>query len=130
MVDNERHVTLTGWDRSDYDVLNTMRDVSVLQMANPDVTDQTLDLLKEMNQLIELDLNYTKVTDAGLATLRGLPALAILRLKATAVTDEGFRAHLLDKESLLELDLRETQVTSKTLREWKAKNSDKRKYLK
>ena len=41
VVAGKRHVTLTGWDRDDYSVLRLMPDVSVLQMANPDVTDQS-----------------------------------------------------------------------------------------
>lgn len=33
---------MTGWDRQDYGVLNGLKDVVVLQMANPDVSDETL----------------------------------------------------------------------------------------
>ena len=66
LVDGERHLTLTGSDRKDYSVLKLKPDVVVLQMANPDVTDQSLESLKEMKALQELDLNGTQVTDAGL----------------------------------------------------------------
>jgi hypothetical protein len=98
-------------------------------MANADVSDQTLEHLRGMAQLRELDLNDTSITDAGLATLAGLPNLQILRLRATAVTDSGFRTHLLDKETLRELDVRETAIASKTMREWMGKRKDERKYL-
>ena len=91
IVDGQRHITLTGWDRKDYGFLGSKRDVVVLQMANPDVTDQTLEHLKGMNRLKELDLNNTQVTDAGLKVLSDLPALATLRLKNTKVTDQGFQ---------------------------------------
>jgi hypothetical protein len=128
-VDGERHITLTGWDRTDYSVLAARPDTVVLQMANPDVTDQTLEYLRGMTRLRELDLNDTQVTDEGLRTLAALPALQVLRLRGTKVTDEGFREHLAGKESLRDLDLRETQVASKTLREWKAQRKDERKYL-
>ena len=47
----------------------------MLQMANPDVTDRTLESLKGMKALKELDLNDTQVTDAGLDILSDLPAL-------------------------------------------------------
>src|SRR5271166_2324664 len=57
IVDGQRHITLTGWDRNDYTFLGSKHDVAVLQMANPDVTDRTLELLKGMNALKDLDLN-------------------------------------------------------------------------
>ena len=97
IVDGQRHITLTGWDRKDYALLGSKHDVAVLQMANPDVTDQTLEHLKGMNRLKELDLNDTQVTDSGLKILRDLPALASLRLKNTKVTDQGFQESLADE---------------------------------
>ncbi len=48
VVDGQRHLTLTGWDRKDYSILKLKPDVVVLQMANPDVTDQSLESLQEM----------------------------------------------------------------------------------
>ena len=88
----------------------------MLQMANPDVTDQTLESLKGMKVLRELDLNGTQVTDAGLEILKELPALAALRLARTKITDKGFRSALFAKESLMQLDLRETAVSHETVR--------------
>lgn len=130
MVDGERHIALTDWDGDDYEILTAKPDTVVLQMANPNVTDQTLDYLQAMTGLRELDLNYTQVTDEGLRTLSQLPRLRILRLRKTRVTDQGFRDYFGDKDSLLEVDLRETTVASKTLRDWKNKKKDTRKYLK
>ena len=69
-------------------------------MANPDVTDQTLEMIKGMDKLKELDLNDTQVTDAGLRMLKDLPALNTLRLKNTRITDKGFQEELAGKESL------------------------------
>lgn len=83
LVDGERHVTLTGWDRDDYRLVRGLTDVVVLQMANPDVSDTTLHLLGGLDQLRELDLNNTQVTDAGLALLAQLPGLQRLRLANT-----------------------------------------------
>ncbi|MFO0843377.1 MAG: hypothetical protein U0797_13420 [Gemmataceae bacterium] len=115
------HITLTGWDKDDYSLLAKRPDAVVVQMANPDVTDETLHFLEGMTILKELDLNDTSITDEGLATLARLPAIEWLRLANTGITDEGFRKHLLGKESLLRLDMTGTkQVTSKTLRQWKA----------
>lgn len=130
IVDGELHITLTGWDGTDYAILTARPETVVLQMANSDVTDQTLEHLRGMKKLRELDLNDTQLTDKGLPILKELPALQILRLRKTKITDDGFVEHLAGKESLLEIDLRETDVKSKTAREWKAKRKDERKYLK
>jgi hypothetical protein len=129
LVDGERHLTLTGWDGTDYSVLQSRPDTVVLQMANPDVTDATLMHLQAMSKLRELDLNDTQVTDAGLPRLSQLPALQILRLRKTKISDRAFREYLGDKDTLLEVDLRETEVASKTLREWKARQKERRRYL-
>ena len=125
IVAGERHVTLTGWDRKDYSVIAFRTDTIVLQMANADVTDETLRYLIGLKQLRELDLNNTQVTDAGLKKLSELPKLRDLRLARTKITDEGFRQYLLGKESLMSLDLTGTSVASKTVREWKSENSDR-----
>jgi hypothetical protein len=123
IVDGQRHLTLTGWDRADYSFLGSKHDVAVLQMANPDVTDQTLELLRGMDNLKDLDLNNTRVTDAGLRILKDLPVLNTLRLKNTRITDRGFQESLAAKESLQQLDLTGTQVSRETAQAWRlAKN--------
>jgi hypothetical protein len=126
VVGGETHLTLTGWDRKDYSVLGRKPEVVVLQMANPDVTDETLAYLKGMSRLRELDLSGTKITDAGLAMLRGLPALESLRLRDTGVTDEGFRDSLATMEKLRLLDLRGTKVSSDAVEKWKVTKSGRR----
>ena len=128
-VNGEVHVTLTGIPNYDYAKLPRFREAAVLQMANRDVTDETLKALRGFTQLKELDLNDTAITDAGLAELQHCPRLETLRLKNTRITDAGFRAHLLDRDSLTELDVRETPVKSGTLRDWKMQKEG-RKFLK
>jgi hypothetical protein len=118
LVDGKRHVTLTGWDRGDYSILSLIKDASVLQMANPDVTDAVVAKLKDMRQLRELDLDRTQVTDAGLEALKRLPVLAKLRLGSTKITDKGFRESLSAKDSLMELNLQHTQVSADTVKAW------------
>lgn len=118
IVNGQRHLTLTGWDRKDYSILKRKPDVVVLQMANKDVTDQSLESLKEMKSLKELDLSDTQVTDVGLGILQDLPALAILRLARTKITDQGFHKMLFTKDSLMRLDLRGTQVSRETAKAW------------
>jgi Leucine-rich repeat (LRR) protein len=119
-VDGELHITLTGWDRDDYSILRAKPGTVVLQMANADVDDSTLENLRGMTGLRELDLNDTGVTDEGLRILGQLPKLETLRLRKTKITDQGFREFLRPLESLRELDLRGTKVASATVRAWKA----------
>ncbi|MCS6850935.1 MAG: hypothetical protein NZ700_07165 [Gemmataceae bacterium] len=119
IVDGERHITLTGWDGTDYSFLQHKPDVVVLEMANPDVDDATLTFLRGMTQLRELDLSGTQITDAGLEVLAELPRLEELRLARTSITDAGFRRYLARKPTLRCLDLSGTEVKSKTKREWK-----------
>jgi hypothetical protein len=126
MVDGHRHLTLTGWDRKEYSILTLVPDVVVLQMANPDVTDESLKPLQEMKGLQELDLNGTQVTDTGLKILADLPALSKLRLARTKITDKGFRNTLLTKNSLMQLDLSGTQVSRDAVQAWRDAKSGRR----
>ena len=126
IVNNERHITLTGWDGETYSFLAQKSDAVVLQMANADVSDETLDLLAKMSQLRELDLNDSSVTDAGLAKLSSLPSLQTLRLRGTKITDAGFRQHLLNLPGLMQLDLRQTSVSDEAVAEWQQSNSQRR----
>ncbi len=119
IVEGETHVTLTGWDRKDYSLLRQKPEIVVLQMANPDVTDATLDHLKEMKRLRELDLNDSGITDAGLVVLAGLPALESLRLRNTKVSDKGFAESLATRDGLRQLDLRGTGVSREAVQSWK-----------
>jgi hypothetical protein len=123
IVNGQRHLTLTGWDRDDYTFLGSKHDVAVLQMANPNVTDRTLELLKGMEILKDLDLNNTHVTDEGLEILKDLPALNTLRLKNTEITDQGFQKTLATKESLQQLDLTGTKVSQETAQAWRQAKS-------
>jgi hypothetical protein len=118
VVDGDVHITLTGWDQKDYSVLRTKHETAVLQMANPDVTDETLDFLKGMTKLRELDLSNSAVTDAGMAALADLP-LERLRLARTKVTDAGFSDHLATIDTLTMLDLSGTAVKPETIDAWK-----------
>lgn len=129
MVDGELRITLTGLTNFDYATLREKPQTVVLQMANSDVDDQTLENLKGMDQLAELDLNGTQITDQGLAIVATLPRLKTLRIARTKITDEGFRQHLGSKESLLHLDLTGTEVKGKTKREWKKQKPEDREYV-
>jgi hypothetical protein len=126
IVDGQRHLTLTGWDRKDYSILKLKPDAVVLQMANPDVTDKTLEPLQQMQTLQELDLSGTQVTDAGLKILKDLPALATLRLARTKITDQGFHSTLFAKDSLMQLDLSGTQVDRETVQAWRKAKSGRK----
>jgi hypothetical protein len=126
LVEGERHLTLTGWDRDDYRILQQKSDAVVLQIANPDVTDTTLELVRNLQQLRELDISDSQVSDAGLAILAELPQLERLRLARTGVTDAGFHQHLAKMESLRELDLRGTAVSAELVRAWRQSRPGRR----
>jgi hypothetical protein len=125
-VGGEKHLTLTGSDPKTAPDLKQAQDVAVLQMANPDVNDRSLERLKGMKLLRELDLNGSQVTDAGLETLKDLPALASLRLARTKITDKGFRDALFAKESLMQLDLSGTPVSRETIQAWRSAKPGRR----
>ncbi|MFK7820545.1 MAG: hypothetical protein AB8G99_17630 [Planctomycetaceae bacterium] len=126
MIEGKRHITLTGWDGESYRFLVQKPDTFLLQMGNPDVTDQTLELVEEMASREELDLNDSAVTDEGLAHLSELRKLRILRLRGTKITDEGFRTHLFPVESLKRIDVRNTRLSEAAVNEWKAASSGRR----
>jgi hypothetical protein len=130
VVNGELHITLTGWNKKDYSLLELLPDTVVLQMANADVTDETLKYLHGMDSLRELDLNDSQVTDAGLKLLSQLPNLQQLRLRNTWITDAGFQGSLAPMESLRMVDVTGTHVEGRTLRKWKNAKPDEREYLK
>lgn len=132
VIAGERALTLTGWDRDDYALLADARDVAILELGNPDVTDDTLALLLDLPRLRELTLNDTAITDAGLATLARLPALETLRIARTNVTPEGLRRFLdAPPRSLRQLDVSGNGIPTKILRQWKnaAGESEERRYV-
>ena len=126
----ETDLTLTGMANFDYATLNDKPTLTVLQMANADVTDATLEYLKPMAKLRRLDLSGSAVTDAGLERLAGLPALEDVKLSRTKVTDAGIKAFLAASPGLKEITLTGTDVKTATLREWKNAKPDERKYVK
>lgn len=113
-------LALTGAKPSEYEVLRTKRSAAVLKWANPDVTDDHVELLRGMPNLREVDLNSSQVTDRSLELLAALPKLESLRLLGTRITDDGFRKHLMPLPNLRRLDLTNTAVKGPTAREWKA----------
>jgi hypothetical protein len=129
VVQGESRLTITGLKNFDYATLQSKPALVVLQMANPDVNDQTLAYLSGMNQLRTLDVGDSQITDEGLRTVAKLPQLQELRLARTHITDEGFKAHLASKESLLKLDLTGTEIKGKTKRDWKNAKPDQREYV-
>lgn len=125
VIDGERALTLTGWDREGYAILAAKRDVAILEMGNPDVTDDTLELLEGLPQLRELTLNDTAVTDAGLATLARLPRLESLRIARTKVTPEGVQRFLdAPPPRLRQIDVSGNDVPTAILRRWKNAAAD------
>jgi len=127
VIDGARALDLTGWDRHDYDMLLTKPDVAILEMANADVTDTTLELLLDLPQLRELTLNDSAVTDAGLATLARLPRLESLRIARTRITAEGVRRFLdAPPPQLRQIDVSGNGVPTNVLRHWKNAGGERR----
>jgi len=120
MVDGERHLTLTGWDRKDYDVLRQKTDTARLQMANADVTDATVALLADYSKLKYLDVSNSQVDDQGLETVSRLTTLDTLYLNNTKVTAAGVEKHLTNHPALKVIWLRGTGITKDTADKVKA----------
>jgi hypothetical protein len=132
VIDGERALTLTGWDRGDFAILAEKPDIAILELGNPDVTDETLEALLKMPNLRELTLNDSSVTDAGLATLARLPSLERLRIARTQITPEGLRRFLdAPPKQLRELDVSGNEIPAKLLRSWKnaAAEGEDRRYV-
>ncbi len=128
IVEGERHLSLTGWDGDSYQFLASKTDTVLLQMANSDVTDQTVTLIEPLERLRELDLNDTKITDIGLASLAKLRSLEVLRLRGTKISDAGFRAHLMSLSELKNLDVRSTTISAELIAEWKQAKPGRRAF--
>ena len=130
IIAGERHLVLTGWDRPDYSILNSRTDVVVLEMANPNVDDETLKLLVPLTKLRELTLNDSVISDAGLQFLRQLPALESLRIARTKITKDGIVEFLADPPAKLkELDVSGNSIPASALRKWKNQEPEIRRYV-
>jgi len=120
MIGGERALNLTGWDRKGYEILKQKADVTILEMGNKDVTDDTLALLGDLPNLKELTLNDSSVTDAGLAKLAQLSRLESLRIARTQVTAEGVRSFLAaPPPRLRQIDVSGNEIPTSILRQWK-----------
>ncbi len=126
IVDGERVIGLTDWNGESYAFLAQKPDTVVLQMANADVTDETLKLISGMKKLKRLDLNDSQVTDSGLKSLAGLQSLQRLFLRGTKITDAGFREHLMPLENLQRINLEQTAISDAVIAEWKAAGERRR----
>lgn len=126
----ETDLTITGMAGYDYATLRDKTDLTVLQMANPDVTDAHVENLRGLGKLKRLDLSDTAVTDAAIPVLAALPALEDVKLARTKVSDAGVKRLLAEAKRLRAIDVRGTEVKSATLRDWKNADKDHRAYLK
>ncbi|MCS5616565.1 MAG: hypothetical protein NZ658_01070, partial [Pirellulales bacterium] len=132
VIEGERAIVLTDWDRNDYSLLAERPDTVILEMGNPDVTDETLELLLTMSDLRELTLNDSAITDAGLATLARLPTIEALRLARTKITPEGLERFLeTPPVNLRMIDVSGNGIPARILRAWKnaAPDGEERRYV-
>jgi hypothetical protein len=126
----EKDLTITGMTGYDYASLRAKTDLTVLQMANPDVTDAEVEHLRGLTHLKRLDLSDTAITDAAVPVLASLPALEDVKLARTKVTDAGVKKLLAEAKRLRAIDARGTDVKTATLRDWKNADTEHRSYLK
>ncbi|QDT54015.1 Leucine Rich repeats (2 copies) [Caulifigura coniformis] len=126
IVDGEKHVTLTGWDRPNYAAIAQHPDCVVLQMANPDVDDKALHHVAKLESLKELDLDGTAISDRGLKDLSSLVKLERLRISRTKISDTGFRESIATLPALKQLWCPETEISKAALNEWKAAGEGRR----
>lgn len=113
-------VTLTDWKGTadDYALLKGLKNVTVLNMANPDVTNATLENVAALTTLEDLDVHNTKIDDDGIKHLTGLKHLKKLNLKKTAVTAPGLEP-LKALPALEFVDVRDTKVPAEEVKLWK-----------
>jgi hypothetical protein len=123
-----KRLTLTGSARIEYLVLKEDKSFTLIQWANPDVTDEDAAVLKEMKDLEELDLNGTQVTDATAKNLAELPKLRVLRIARTQITPAQVQ-ELLKRPSLQEIDVRNLKVPRAELQKWKDQDPMTRKFV-
>jgi hypothetical protein len=128
-VKTEMRITLTGAKREEYAKLWKQDQYAVIQWANKDVTDEDTVSLEAMKQLREIDLNDTQITDKTLEILGSLKTLEIVRIARTKATPEGVEKFLLGLPKVKEIDVRGLKVPSKTMRDWKAKDQENRKFV-
>lgn len=120
-------INLTKWNKTDYSFLPQKKDTATLLMANPDVTDETVQLLKGFDKLKKLDLSNTSISDDSLSVLMELPQLTELNLRKTKITDAGFENFVRNMPALQKLNLQGTEVTRELALQWK--NEDKARRL-
>ncbi len=131
----ERDLTLTDKAGLDYAKELSEKNWTILQLANPDVTDATVELLRPMVELKRLDLSRTAITDKSLELLATLPKLEDLKLTSTKITDAGLKKFLETSPSIRSLTVDGTDVKTATLRAWKNADPNKadpnlmRKYI-
>jgi hypothetical protein len=130
LTTGETDLTITGLGGYDYASLRTKTDLTVLQMANPDVTDADVEHLRALTNLKRLDLSDTSITDKSISVLASLPTLEDVKLARTKLTDDGVKKLLAEAKRLRAIDLRGTDVKTATLRDWKNADKDNRSYLK
>lgn len=69
--------------------LDNARELRQLNLYETAITDVGLDAIKDHRNLYQLALDDTKITDAGLGKLSGLRVLRVLSLSMTKITDKG-----------------------------------------
>lgn len=94
--------------------LSGLRDLQFFAVGGPDVTDQTIAALDHCQSLSTLTLAYPGVTTEGLRKLKLNANLSSLNLPGAAM-DDSVAEHWPEFSLLTNLDLRDTQVSGKSV---------------
>ncbi|MCP4298415.1 MAG: hypothetical protein GY786_22750, partial [Proteobacteria bacterium] len=96
---------------SEWKNLESLKQITTLQLSNSSFSDQGAIYLNSLGQLKLLDLSGTCLTDTGMEKLKNLTQIQSLRLHQTNITDGAIAKS--DFPNMVELDLSKTKVSGK-----------------
>jgi len=97
---DDRAYLLSGW-----------KQLQILNLADTQITDKSLEELNDNTKLRQVILARTKITNAGLTHLKKNRGIYWLDVSGTGITNEGL-IHIGKFENLTRLDLTDTKVTA------------------
>lgn len=122
-----KEFTATNAVNPDYDAISVNSDLTTVQAARADFTDEVAERLRGLTKLKTLDLSDSTITDKSLAIIATLPTLEKLSLaRVKDISEAGFQDTILKMPSLKEIDVRGTVIKVETLRAWRAVGTDRK----
>lgn len=109
-------------DSSELHLLTKLRKLKSASFGLTNLDDKGLKYVVDCKELEYLNLQETEITDQGIAYLSQLKKLKILRLKGCEKISNNCTKSINEIESLLELDLQESPISSEGLVQIKKPN--------